>query len=92
MFQLGEAETTAFDGLRKFVTDELRYPNHHRSVPVTTMSVLWLPQREQTRRFDQSGTAISGPYRLAISAGAVSTRWPQSRHHTIRLHGQPPHS
>jgi hypothetical protein len=28
MFQLGEAETTAFDGLRKFVTDELCYPNH----------------------------------------------------------------
>jgi hypothetical protein len=46
---------------------------HRRWVPVTTMSVSWLPQTEQTRRFDQSRTLVSGPCRLAISAGAGST-------------------
>src|SRR6516162_11593831 len=48
-------------------------PTHRRSVPVTTMSVSWLPQTEPTRRFDQSGMVVSGPYQLAISAGAGST-------------------
>ena len=56
--------------------------DHHRS-PVTTISISWLAQREQTSRLRQSGTVVSGPYRLAISVGSGSTRWRQSRHHTI---------
>jgi hypothetical protein len=39
-----------------------------RRSPVTTISVSWLPQREQTSRLRQSGTVVSGPYRRAISA------------------------
>jgi PAS domain-containing protein len=41
--------------------------------PVTTISVSWLPHREQTSRLRQSGTVVSGPYRCAISAGSGST-------------------
>jgi hypothetical protein len=32
-----------------------------RSVPVTTMSMSWLPQPEQTSRCFQSGTVVSAP-------------------------------
>jgi hypothetical protein len=42
-----------------------------RRSPVPTISVSRLPQREQTSRFPQSETGVSGPYRRAISAGSA---------------------
>jgi hypothetical protein len=36
-----------------------------------TISVSWLPQREQTSRSRQSGTGVSEPQRRAISAGSA---------------------
>src|SRR6516162_8116445 len=72
-------------------------PTHRRSVPVTTMSVSWLPQTEPTRRFDQSGTVVSGRNGLPFSQVRVqlngrnpgTRRKPRGsplkgRHHTIR--------
>jgi hypothetical protein len=35
-------------------------------VPLTTMSISWLPQRELTSRFRQSSTGVAAPYRVAI--------------------------
>jgi len=45
----------------------------HRRVPVTTMSISRLPHFEQTSLSRHSGTAVSAPYRAAISAGSGST-------------------
>jgi hypothetical protein len=45
-----------------------------RSVPLTTMSILGLPQCEHTSRSRQSGTVVSVPYRSAIPAGSGSAR------------------
>ena len=44
-----------------------------RSVPVTTMSMSWLPHPEHTSRFFQSGTVVVAPYRWACPAGSGST-------------------
>ena len=56
---------------------------YRRSVPVTTMSTLRPPHREQTSRSRHSGTAVSAPYRSAISAASGSTWWPHALHYTI---------
>jgi hypothetical protein len=61
---------------RLFSPDQFRAQlliKSQRCSPVTTISVSWLPQREQTSRLCQSGTGVSGPYRRAISAGSGST-------------------
>jgi hypothetical protein len=44
----------------------------HRFVPVTTISTIRPPQREQTSRSRQSRTAVSAPYLVAIAAGSGS--------------------
>jgi hypothetical protein len=50
----------------------------HRFVPVTTISTVRPPHREQTSRSRQSSTDVSAPYVVAISPGSGSTwRWQQ---------------
>jgi hypothetical protein len=53
---------------------------YRRPIPVTTRSACRPPQREQTRRPRQSSTGILAAYRVAISAGSGSTRWPHALH------------
>jgi hypothetical protein len=52
-----------------------------RSVPLTTMSTLRLPRREQTSLLRHPSTAVFVPWWRASSG---STWGPQSRHHTMR--------
>jgi hypothetical protein len=52
--------------------------------PISTKSTARLRHREQTRRFCQSGTVVSAPYRAASSPGSGSTRWPQALHQTTK--------
>ena len=51
-----------------------------RHVPVSNLSTCRLPQPEQTSRSRRSSTAVSAPYRAAISAakvfqGSVISNW-----------------
>jgi hypothetical protein len=53
------------------------------TVPVTTISIARLPQREHTSRSRQSRTLVPARYSRAISAGSGSTWWPHALHHTM---------
>ena len=46
---------------------ERALPTDQRRSPVTTISVSWLPRRDEPS--SHSGTVVSGPHRRAISAG-----------------------
>jgi len=54
-------------------------------VPLTTKLTLPLPHCPHTSRLAQSGTVVSAPWRLAISAGSGSAWRRQSLHHTMSV-------